>query len=193
MKKHINLLTSRDDNKRRIRIEKLMRNSVIVVGLIVFVSIGSLFLLNARETNKLNTLIAQKKQYLQQQIAMARLRSQAVTVAGRVQTAQAVIGDQPSFLKYLSDLNTFIPSSSEARLLALSVDSKSDGTVQLEFSSEAAVQSFLDALEADSSDKLFRKIVVQDLSTNFENQKALTLVTLGIEFYGKKTATIGIK
>lgn len=193
MKKHINLLSSRDDNQKRIRIEKALRNGVIFAGLSVFLSIGVLFLLNIREKSKQDGLLAQKKLYLQQQIALAKLRTQAVTVASRVQTAQAVIGSQPPFLDYLSDLNTFLPASAEARLLALSVDSESNGLAQLEFLTETSLQSFLDALETDTSSTKFRKIVVNDLATNFENQKAMTLVTLGIEFYGKQTGKFTIK
>ncbi len=173
--------------------ELLLRNSVAGVGILVFLSIGALFLLNIREKNKQDKLLQQKKEYLQQQITLAQLRTQAVTVAGRIQVAQTVIGKQPRFLKYITDFNSFLPASSEARLLGLAVDANSDGTAQLEFASESTLQKFLDGLEEDTTKNAFRKVLVQDLSTNFENQKALTLVTLAIEFYGKQTTRVGIK
>jgi len=165
MKRHINLLYSKDAYYRAIRIRKYLRLSTLFFGLAVFVLVGISLFVTYEHRNTYEELVHEKSYLLKDKSEQADVEAQVRSFnrkASVVKSAQ--IGEQPFLeqIKLLDDL--FLKSTSSAIIGPFSIDNRGSLSFSMEFGSSDGLIAFLDKLEYFSLTDSFKKFDIESMS-----------------------------
>ena len=178
--KQINLLNTKAVVQKQRQVITLLRKGVVVVGTIVLLSVSAVLYLTQAQQAQRKSLDERKKTALITRAQLADLQTQAHLVESKVQLIQKLVDKEPRYRSYLESLSQLLPiSTQEAELVSASVDNQKVSQVQLSFTSEDTMQSFLQKLEQSDTQKRFKKISVSEL--NVQNKALSKGSTLELE------------
>ena len=182
MSLNINLLHQHKVSKLTQRIVVTIRVASIVAGLVVLISLASLFVLKKTTEARISAQTLQKSQIMSRIVKNQDKEAGALLLNQKFKQIQLVSKAEPPFLDYYQTLFATLPNSSESgRIASIIIQKNSSTTVQLTFPNILAMTKFLSTIESEDFKKSFIEVVTSNISFSGDGSKEL-FFTLNVKF-----------
>lgn len=148
MDNSINLLYKKNNYKRTARLFSILRKITLVVGIITFLLLSSVFYLTIQTTNRYQTLAREKERLLKNLLPKKEQQRKLTVIYEKGAYVSELLKDNPQFVSYIDRLQQLIPVASESAVLnSFSIDTKKNIVSSISFSDSASTLEFIDAVE----------------------------------------------